>query len=333
MGLLSKFKFRRTEPSAAPRGGAVDPVEQVREARLKARRRLIGVTLLLVVGIIGFPLLFETQPRPIPVDIPIEIPARDSAAPLQVAKAAPVPASAEAPTPSAPAPSEPSPNEAPPQEVMEPVVHPSAPPAPTVVPPAPVKAPVEAPAPPPKKAEAPAHKDKPAAEPKSADSKATHASKDAKDAKAKEAKSTDSKSAEQKPAKDSKTSEPKSAKDTKAADSKSADSKAAKADSKPAPTKVDASSNAKPADAKTPDAKSDEGRFVVQIGAFAEANGARDARGKVELLGLSTYTQVIESSSGRRIRVRVGPFATKADADKAAARIKSAGLQAAVLKL
>lgn len=325
MGLLSKFKFRRTEPSAAPRGGAVDPVEQVREARLKARRRLIGVTLLLVVGIIGFPLLFETQPRPIPVDIPIEIPARDSAAPLQVAKAAPVPASTEATTPSAPAPSEPSPSEAPPQEVMEPVVHPSAPPAPTVVPPAPVKAPVEAPAPPPKKAEAPAHKDKPAAEPKPADSKAAHA---AKDAKAKEAKSTDSKSAEQKPAKDSKTSEPKSAKD-----SKTADNKTAKSDSKPAPAKVDAPSNAKPADTKTPDTKSDEGRFVVQIGAFAEANSARDARGKVELLGLSTYTQVIESSSGRRIRVRVGPFATKADADKAAARIKSAGLQAAVLKL
>jgi hypothetical protein len=57
----------------------------VREVRIKARRRLIGVTLLLVIGIIGFPLLFETQPRPIPVDIPIEIPARDGAAPLHVA--------------------------------------------------------------------------------------------------------------------------------------------------------------------------------------------------------------------------------------------------------
>ena len=43
--------------------------------------------------------------------------------------------------------------------------------------------------------------------------------------------------------------------------------------------------------------------------------------------------QVIESASGRRIRVRVGPYATKAEAEKAAVRIKSGGLQAAVLVL
>ncbi|MCA6216145.1 SPOR domain-containing protein [Ideonella sp. B7] len=323
MGLLSKFKIRRTDPSAAPRGGAVDPVEQVREARLKARRRLIGVTLLLVAGIIGFPLLFETQPRPIPVDIPIEIPSREAAAPLQAA-AKPVPAPASA---AVPAPTEPSPSEVP-QEVVEPTVHPSAPPAPVVLPPAPVKAPMVAPETPPKKAEATAHKDKAAAEPKPADSKAPHAGKEAKDSKAKDAKGTDGKSADLKPVKDSKTTETKTAKDVKATDSKGA-----KTDSKPVPAKADAPSNAKTADVKTPDTQSDEGRFVVQIGAFAEANSARDARGKVELLGLSTYTQVIESASGRRIRVRVGPFATKADADKAAARIKSAGLQAAVLKL
>ena len=35
--------------------------------------------LVLAVGIVGFPLLFETQPRPIPVDIPIEIPRKDGA--------------------------------------------------------------------------------------------------------------------------------------------------------------------------------------------------------------------------------------------------------------
>ena len=54
---------------------------------------------------------------------------------------------------------------------------------------------------------------------------------------------------------------------------------------------------------------------------------------KVEAMGLKTYTQVVESTAGRRIRVRVGPYPTKADADKAAARIKSGGLQAAVLVL
>jgi DedD protein len=49
---------------------------------VRARRRLIGAVVLLGVGIVGFPLLFETAPRPIPVDIPIEIPRKDAVAPL-----------------------------------------------------------------------------------------------------------------------------------------------------------------------------------------------------------------------------------------------------------
>ena len=40
--------------------------------------------MLLVIGVIGFPLVFETRPRPVPVDIPIEIPRQDSVAPLAI---------------------------------------------------------------------------------------------------------------------------------------------------------------------------------------------------------------------------------------------------------
>ena len=48
--------------------------------RTRARApRLIGAVVLVIVGVIGFPLVFETQPRPIPVDIPIEIPRKDGA--------------------------------------------------------------------------------------------------------------------------------------------------------------------------------------------------------------------------------------------------------------
>jgi DedD protein len=36
----------------------------------------------------------------------------------------------------------------------------------------------------------------------------------------------------------------------------------------------------------------------------------RDARQKVEKLGLKTYTQVVETPTGKRTRVRVGPYAT-----------------------
>jgi DedD protein len=74
-------------------------------------------------------------------------------------------------------------------------------------------------------------------------------------------------------------------------------------------------------------------RFVVQAGAYTDAATLREARQKVEKLGLKTYTQVIETDSGARTRVRVGPFDTREDAEKAAARIKSSGLAANVLSL
>ena len=65
-------------------------------------------------------------------------------------------------------------------------------------------------------------------------------------------------------------------------------------------------------------------RFVVQVGAFTDAATLREARQKVEKLGLKTYTQVVETEGGKRTRVRVGPFDTRDEAEKAAARIKAA---------
>jgi DedD protein len=76
-----------------------------------------------------------------------------------------------------------------------------------------------------------------------------------------------------------------------------------------------------------------EERIVVQVGAFAEVERAREARLKLERAGLKTYTHVAETPQGRRIRVRMGPFATRVEADKAAARAKALGLPAALLWL
>ena len=97
MGLLSYFK-QRNPPSAAPLSPAAAPVEPdaVAAARSRARRRLIGASVLLGVGVIGFPLLFETQPRPVPVNIPIEIPRKDGVSPLVLAPAATPPAASAA---------------------------------------------------------------------------------------------------------------------------------------------------------------------------------------------------------------------------------------------
>src|SRR6516225_4125088 len=94
MGLLSIFS-RNKQDSAKPgkpgRGGksparqapltntqSPDTADALREVRARARTRLMGATVLLLVGVIGFPLLFETQPRPVAVDLPIEIPSRNA---------------------------------------------------------------------------------------------------------------------------------------------------------------------------------------------------------------------------------------------------------------
>jgi DedD protein len=87
----------------------------------------------------------------------------------------------------------------------------------------------------------------------------------------------------------------------------------------------------KPADAKP--APKDGARYIVQVGAFADAAAARETRSKVEKLGLKTYTQVTDTASGQRIRVRVGPFASRDEADRAMAKAKAAGVAAVVLTL
>jgi DedD protein len=74
-------------------------------------------------------------------------------------------------------------------------------------------------------------------------------------------------------------------------------------------------------------------RYVVQIGAFAEARTVREVRAKAEKAGLSTYTQVVTVPDGERTRVRVGPFGSRDEAEAAAAKAKKAGLPASVIRL
>jgi DedD protein len=74
-------------------------------------------------------------------------------------------------------------------------------------------------------------------------------------------------------------------------------------------------------------------RYVIQVGAFADLTKAREARLKLERAGLKTYTHVAQTKDGERTRVRVGPFTTKAEADKVAGKVKTLDLPAAILTL
>ena len=66
---------------------------------------------------------------------------------------------------------------------------------------------------------------------------------------------------------------------------------------------------------------------------YADVDKAREVRRKLEKAGLKTYTHVAETKDGKRTRVRLGPFATREEADKAADKAKQLEFTPAVLTL
>jgi len=246
---MAFFKFRPSgskgdEPSAGP-------AETIDGMRRRARHRLIGAALLVLVGVVGFPLLFDTQPRPVAADIPIDIPDKTRAKPLSVGAVKVEKA----------------------VEIEE-------------------AAPI------------------PAKEPKvSAES------------------SLDSREEVLAPRRVAKLEKP-----TKPE---------AKPEPKPVPKPEPKSIYKSDEDAAKARALLDgkavadtgDGRFIVQVGAFADVDKAREARLKLEHAGLKTYTQVVDTNEGQRTRVRVGPFTNKNEAEKAANKIKGMALSASVLTL
>jgi DedD protein len=263
----------RGRPGAAPLGDDA----LVQAARTRARQRLVGALVLLAVGVIGFPLLFDTQPRPMSPDVPIEVMRPDSSAAPRATQSAPLkpiplnlpPADAGVETASGAA------------VVVAAASAPSA--AARATPPAPAAQSAVAPV-------------VVGAAPRVAASAAGKAS-----APAPRAAAASAVAAVVRPV----------------------------AASAPRPGALAVAAPAVPAAS----AATGPGRFVVQAGAYTDAAKLREARQKVEKLGLKTYTQVIDTEAGKRTRVRVGPFTTRQEADAVAAKVKSAGLQANVLTL
>ena len=75
-------------------------------------------------------------------------------------------------------------------------------------------------------------------------------------------------------------------------------------------------------------------RMIIQVGAFSDANKVREVRSKLEGVGLKTYTQVVDGKDGKPVtRIRLGPFETRDEVEKVAARIRKLNLAPAVLKI
>jgi cell division septation protein DedD len=68
--------------------------------------------------------------------------------------------------------------------------------------------------------------------------------------------------------------------------------------------------------------------YYLNVGVFAEEANARRAQAKLLNANLPAFRQTFDTDNGKRTRVRVGPFKTAAQAQKAAAQVRSLQLEA-----
>jgi len=103
---------------------------------------------------------------------------------------------------------------------------------------------------------------------------------------------------------------------------------AAKADDRPAARDDDAARARAllegKADPKAAEKKS--AKFVIQVAALATKEKVDELQTRLKNAGIKSYTQKIATISGNRTRIRVGPFASKDEAEKVRARIVKLGL-------
>jgi DedD protein len=222
---MAFFKSRSSGNASADDKNADVAAQSLDTLRRQARHRLIGATVLVLLAVIGFPLVFDTKPREVAADIRIDMPDKDAVRSSQAPT--PPPSAVPVPVPDAELPIEPKAAEVAPKPVVPPSVMP----------------------------------DK---------------------------------------------------------------SQQAAAKEEEVPSKPDANS-----------AKSGETapRFIVQVGAFADESKSKEVRSKLEKAGIKTYTHIAQTKEGKRIRVRVGPFASKEEAQKTVDKIKSLQLSASVLTI
>lgn len=289
---LQRLRARATG-AAAPHPASLED-----EMRARARRRLIGAALLVVAAVIGFPLVFDSQPRPLPGEVAVQVAGGPAAS---QAGSRPEPGPARSPSARHSGTVVPAPDAGP--DTLEPAV-----------PGGREQASGES-------QEAAVVRAMPAARDTSSDTPRPPAAVPTQP------------HVERAPAAPAdKRETARSVTPSREARPEAAHPPVAREDAARAQALLEGREGSRPSERAAASAGA-AGRYVVQVGAFAEASGARDARARVEKLGLKTYTQVVGSDAAKRIRVRVGPYAERAEAERAAAKLKQAGLPAAVLTL
>ena len=274
---MAFFKFRFPGHDEQAHHANDTPHESLEALRKRVKHRLIGSGVLVLIAVIGFPLVFDTQPRPVGLDVPIDIPDKTKT-PVNVA---PTPLKSDKKSVAS--------------EKSQAVESANAPHAENSVKalPEPVASALPVPVPSAAQVQAPA--------PASSSTQ----------------KSTPSNAATPR------TTEVKNAQvsarttlDAKEEIVSSSKSQSAGAKS----TSSEASSSQK------------EDRFVIQVGAYSDEQKVKDIREKLEKAGLHTYTQVVDKD-GKKIRIRIGPFTSKEEANRQLQKVRSLNLQPNLLTL
>lgn len=74
-------------------------------------------------------------------------------------------------------------------------------------------------------------------------------------------------------------------------------------------------------------------RFAVQAAAPASETAARDLAERLKKSGLAPYMEKVDTKQGARYRVRVGPYASRDEADGVRTRLKAQGISADLITL
>ena len=72
--------------------------------------------------------------------------------------------------------------------------------------------------------------------------------------------------------------------------------------------------------------------FYINVGLFADESNARKAQSRLLNEGLPAFRQTLDGAKGTRVRVRVGPYASRSQAEAAAATVQALGLEAVVFR-
>ncbi|MGK5045018.1 SPOR domain-containing protein [Janthinobacterium sp. GB4P2] len=289
----TRKRSANTSGGGGSRRGGKEAPDPVLPEKKRARRRLVGAIALALGVAVGLPMLLDSEPKAPFNDIAIDIPSKEKAAP------------APAPVPAAPAQAAANGLDQS-EEIIDTPLPPAARPTPA---PAPVLAAVQ-PAPAKPAYVEPKPEPKPESKPVKVEPKP-------------EAKH------ETKP-------EPKHEPKPEPKHEVKPEAKPEAKPAKPAQSADDAARamailEGKPLDKpqeKAQDKAHDagNGKFVVQVAALATQDKVDELQDKLREAGIKSYTQKVSSPAGERIRVRVGPFGNREEAEKTRAKLQKLGL-------